>query len=87
MSSYPPEAGTGPVTYRHIRLYIETYSKVLLHKDDIGWCIRYMYIQQQLKGVAVVASDDEGPDAHEPATDKETSGGGGNLFREWNEAL
>ena len=36
-----------------------------LHSDDLEWLIRFLVIQQQLKGVPVVAEDDEGPDAAE----------------------
>ena len=63
MPDWPPEAVTGHVTTRNIRIFIEAYNQLWLHQDDIDWMLRYIYIQQQLKGVDVVASDDEGPDA------------------------
>ena len=29
--------------------------------DDVEWAVTYMYVQNHLKGVALVADDDAGP--------------------------
>ena len=39
-ADYPPEAGTGYVGDRTIRLYIEPHKKLWLHRDDLEWCIQ-----------------------------------------------
>ena len=95
MPDWPPESVTGPVTTKQIRIFIEAYNQLWLHQDDIDWMLRYIYIQQQLKGVDAVASDDEGPDAglgqdaaeaileDEAYTPARKTPGHSHLFREW----
>ena len=64
MSEWPPETITGNVIVeREVAVYLEGSGKLWIKKEDINWLIRTLYIQQQLKGVAIVASDDEGSDA------------------------
>ena len=66
MKEWPPEATTGSVRIeRRVAVYLEGNGKLWIHKDDLEWLIRSLCIQQQVKGVSVVASDDEGPDAHD----------------------
>ena len=48
---------------REVAVYLEGSGKLWIKKEDLNWLIRTLYIQQQLKGVAIVASDDEGSDA------------------------
>ena len=63
MDEYPEEARTGGARKkREISVYIEGTKKLWLDKNDLQWLLQYLWIQQQLKGVAAVASDDEGPD-------------------------
>ena len=50
---------------RIVSVYLEGNGKLWIHKDDLEWLVRSLWIQQQVKGVAAVASDDEGPDAHD----------------------
>ena len=67
MPEWPPEALTGsevPET-RAVSVFVEGTGVLWIHSDDLEWLIRFMMIQQQLKGVPAVAEDDEGPDAAE----------------------
>ena len=89
MWEWPPEAVTGVGNAeRNVVVFVEGTGKLWLHKDDLEWLVRYLWIQQQLKGVAAVGSDDEGPGAHsdteaqltpeklrQPATDR--------LYEDW----
>ncbi len=64
-----------------------------IHSDDLEWLIRFLVIQQQLKGVPVVAEDDEGPDAAEameyvmtPEKCQQPKKYNGHLSEKWAEA-
>ena len=64
MKEWPPETITGNDRIeRKVVVYLEGTGKLWINRVDINWLIRTLYIQQQLKGVAIVASDDEGCDA------------------------
>ena len=67
MPDWPPEAVTGgdAPNKRKVSVFLEGSGMLWLHSDDLEWLIRFLLIQQQLKGVPVVAPEDEGPDAHE----------------------
>ena len=67
MPVWPPEALTGgqAPTPRTVSVFVEGSGMLWLHSDDLEWLIRSLVIQHQLKGVPVVAEDDEGPDAAE----------------------
>ena len=66
MKEWPPEmTPDSPNTDRMVRVYLEGNAKIWLHMDDLNWLLQSLFIQQQVKGVAVVPSDDEGPDAHD----------------------
>ena len=66
MSEWPREASTDRVqAMRHVAVYIEGTNKLWIDKKDLEWLLRCLFIQQQVKGVSAVASDDEGPDAHD----------------------
>ena len=66
MYEWPEEATKGgPRMVRDVSLYLEGNGKLWIHWRDVEWLIRCLWINQQLKGVADVASDDEGPDARE----------------------
>ena len=67
MPEWPPEALTGSEVRvpRAVNVFVEGSGMLWLHSDDLEWLIRFLVIQQQLKGVPVVAEDDEGPDAAE----------------------
>ena len=65
MSEWPREASTGGVQIvRRVAVYVEGTGKLWIDKNDLEWLPRTLFIQQQIKGVSAVASDDEGPDAH-----------------------
>ena len=65
MPEWPPEALTGSEVPnpRAVSVFVDGSGTLWLHKDDLEWLIRFLVIQQQLKGVAAVDSDDECPDA------------------------
>ena len=64
MSEWPREASTDRVqAMRHGAIYIEGTNKLWIDKNDLEWLLRCLFIQQQVKGVSAVASDDEGPGA------------------------
>ena len=67
MPEWPPEALTGSEVHvpRAVRVCVEGSGTLWLHSNDLEWMIRFLVRQQQLKGVPVVAEDDEGPDAAE----------------------
>ena len=66
MSEWPRDASTDRVqAVRRVAVYIEGTGKLWIDKNDLEWLLRCLFIQQQVKGVSVVASDDEGPDAHD----------------------
>ena len=50
---------------RDVSLYLEGNGKFWIHTNALEWLVKSLFIQQQLKGVADVGSDDEGPDAHD----------------------
>ena len=67
MPEWPPEALTGGEVHnpRAVHVWVEGSGTLWLHSNDLEWMIRFLVIQQQLKGVPAVAEDDEGPDAAE----------------------
>ena len=67
MPDWPPEAITGgdAPNQRKVSVFVEGNGMLWLNSDDLEWMIRFLCIQQQLKGVPVVAPDDPGPDAAE----------------------
>ena len=66
MKEWPPEiTPDSPNTDRMVSVYVEGHNKLWIHKDDLEWLIRSLYIQQQVNGAAVVPSDDEGTDAND----------------------
>ena len=46
---------------RKIRLYIEDRIQVWLDLADVEWAVRYLYVQNLLKGVPLIAEDSTGP--------------------------
>ena len=70
MKEWPPETTPdSPNIERMVSVYLEGWDKLWLHQDDLPWLIRSLYIEQQVKRVAVVPSDGEGPDAHDSMED------------------
>ena len=46
---------------RRIALYILDRRTIWLDLDDVAWAVRFLYVQNMLKGVPVVQADDDGP--------------------------
>ena len=63
MPAVCPEEDRRSTAKRDVKLHIEDRRQIWLSIDDIEWFVRYMFIQNQLRGVANVDDDDEGPDA------------------------
>ena len=49
-----PEEDPHCTDVRQIRLYVVDRSMVWLHMDDVEWAMRYLYVQNLLKGVPLV---------------------------------
>ena len=56
-----PEEDPHCTEVRQIRLYVVDRSVVWLHMDDVEWAMRYLYVQNVLKGVPLVLDDSTGP--------------------------
>ena len=63
VTSRCPEIDPTCTQMRPIKLFIVDRKTVWLSIDDVAWAIRYLYDQQHLKGIPVVADDDAGPGA------------------------
>ena len=56
----PEEDPTG-TERRKIRIYIEDRRQIWLDLADVEWAVRYLYTQNHLKGVPLIADDSTGP--------------------------
>ena len=56
-----PEEDPDCTDVRHIRLYVVDRKAVWLHIDDVDWAVRYLYMQNRLKGAPLVPDDSAGP--------------------------
>jgi hypothetical protein len=63
LPSHPPELGVEENVERRIKLYIKDRKQIWLHINDLEWAVRYLYIQDFLKGVPRVSPDSTGPGA------------------------
>ena len=73
MKEWPPEmTRDSPNIDRMVTVYLEGRQRLWLHQDDLPWLIRSVYIQEKVKGVAVVPSGGEGSDAHDSMEDPVT---------------
>ena len=52
---------------RPVKLFITDRITVWMSIDDVGWVVRYLFTQNQLKGVPLVDDNDAGPGAVVPA--------------------
>ena len=94
MSEWPEEAMKGKSKIvRDVSLYLEGNGKLWIHTNALEWLVKSLFIQQQLKGVADVGSDDEGPDAAESMEPDQTpekcprpQEAAGNSHARWDEA-
>ena len=56
----PEEDDTG-TQVRRVRLFIVDRQQIWLHMDDVEWAVKYLYVQNHLKGVPLVDDDSTGP--------------------------
>ena len=61
MPARSPEEDPDCTEVRQIRLYVVDRKVVWLHIDDVDWAVRYLYVQNLLKGVSLVPDDSTGP--------------------------
>ena len=45
MPVFPPGANAGVDSYRTVKLYILDKQQVWLHRDDLEWALRYMFLE------------------------------------------
>ena len=62
MPAVCPEEDRHCKVKRNVKLRITDRRTIWLSIDDVEWMVRYLFVQNQLRGVATV-DDDEGPDA------------------------
>ena len=55
----PEEDDTG-TQVRRVRLFIVDRQQIWLHMDDVEWAVKYLYVQNHLKGVPLVDDDSIG---------------------------
>ena len=46
---------------RKIRIYMKDRKQIWLDLADVEWAVRYLYIQNRLKGVPLIPDDSAGP--------------------------
>ena len=51
---------------RNASVYVEDRKTIWLSIDDVAWAVQYLYTQNQLKGIPMVAANDAGPGAPPP---------------------
>ena len=56
-----PEVDPNKTKMRTLSVYVEDRKTIWLSIDDVEWVVQYLYTQNQLKGVPVVAANDAGP--------------------------
>ena len=61
VASRCPEVDPKCTQMRPLKLFLTDRKTVWLSIDDVAWAVRYLYDQQHLKGVPLVADDDAGP--------------------------
>ena len=66
IASRPPQIDPDCKQMRPVKLFIVDRKTIWLALNDVEWAVKYMYDQQHLKGVPLVAPDDAGPGG--PAT-------------------
>ena len=47
---------------KQIQLYVADRKTIWLHIDDVEWAVRYLYVQNLLKGVSLVPEESTGPE-------------------------
>ena len=54
-----PEEDPDCTEVRQIRLYVVDRITLWLHIDDVEWAVRYLYVQNLLKGVPLVPDESD----------------------------
>ena len=58
-----PEFDPTGTKIRTVIVYVQDRKQIWLSVDDVAWAVEYLYKQNSLKGIRVVAADDAGPGA------------------------
>jgi len=58
-----PEIDPTGTKLRTVTVYVQDRLQIWLSVDDVAWAVEYLYKQNSLKGIPVVAADDAGPGA------------------------
>ena len=61
-----PEVDPNGTKRRNVSVYVEDRKTIWLSIDDVAWAVQYLYTQNQLKGIPMVAANDAGPGAPPP---------------------
>ena len=61
VASRCPEVDPNCTQMRPLKLFIADRKTVWLSIDDVAWAVQYLYDQQHLKGIPLVADNDAGP--------------------------
>lgn len=56
-----PEEDPHCTEVRNIRLYIEDRVQIWLDLADVEWAVRFLYVQNLLKGIPLITEDSTGP--------------------------
>ena len=56
-----PEEDPACKEMRNIRMYVADRKQLWLDIHDVDWCAKFLYIQNHLRGVPLVADDSAGP--------------------------
>ena len=56
-----PEEDPQCTDVRTIRVYVENRMQIWLHLADVEWAVRYLYVQNLLKGVPLISDESTGP--------------------------
>jgi len=57
-----PEEDPDCKEVKKIKLYVADRKTIWLHIDDVEWAVRYLYVQNLLKGVPLVPEESTGPE-------------------------
>ena len=61
MPAHCPEVDPTGTERRMIKVYVEDRKQIWIALEDVEWAVRYLYIQNLLKGVSLIPDDSTGP--------------------------
>ena len=79
MPEKPLEEDPNGTVERKIALYIQDRVTIWLALEDVAWAVRYLYVQNMLKGIPLVQPDSTGPPrvtAYDPSDESAPRGDG-----------